>query len=89
MIKPKHSKKFKRDMKKYEHQKAVMHAIREVIESLLKQESLDEKFCDHPLTGNWIGHRECRVKPDLFLIYKSNDECLFLERIGSHSEIFK
>lgn len=89
MLKPKHSKKFKRDIKKYEHQKTIMQALRDVIERLLNQMPLNEKNCDHPLTGNWIGHRECHVKPDILLIYKSDDTTLFLERLGSHSELFK
>ncbi len=89
MLKPKHSKKFKRDKKKFEHQKSAMLNLREVIEHLLKQEPLNEKHCDHPLGGNWIGHRECHIKPDMLLIYKTDDERLFLERVGSHSELFK
>ena len=51
MLKPKHSKKFKRDIKRYEHQKSVMGALKEVIERLLKQLPLDEKNCDHPLVS--------------------------------------
>ena len=59
------------------------------IERLLNQIPLDEKNCDHPLTGNWIDHRECHVKPDILLIYKSDETTLFLERLGSHSELFR
>lgn len=66
-----------------------MIALREIIERLLKQEPLDEKQCDHALTGNWIGHRECHVKPDILFVYKHNESYLFLERLGSHSELFK
>lgn len=43
---------------------------------------------DHPLTGNWVSHRECHVKNDLLLIYKTNNEFLYLSRFGSHSELF-
>lgn len=66
-----------------------MQALQEVIKSLLKQEVLSRKLCDHPLSGNWAGHRECHVKPDILLIYKVDDEYLYLERVGSHSELFK
>lgn len=89
MLKPKYSKKFKRDVKKFEHQKSAMIDLRNIIEHLLKEEPLDNKQCDHSLSGNWVGHRECHVKPDMLLIYKTDDECLFLERVGSHSELFK
>lgn len=89
MLKPKYSKQFKKDQKRYQHQRSFMATLQEVIKSLLQQHPLQEKFCDHPLGGNWMGHRECHVKPDMLLIYKSNQEYLFLERVGSHSELFK
>lgn len=91
MLKPKYSKKFKKDIKKFEHQRAVMLALREVIESILQTQPLEEKYCNHSLVGNWIGHKECHIKPDILLIYKleENDEYLFLERLGSHSDLFK
>ncbi len=68
-----------------------MLALREVIERLLMQELLDKKHRSHFLKGNWIGHQECHIKPDLLLIYRidENKEYLFLERVGSHSDLFK
>lgn len=91
MLKPKYSKSFKKDLKRFEHQKALIIILREVIERLLKHQPLEEKFCDHSLNGIWIGHRECHLKPDFLLIYKidENQEFLFLERVGSHAELFK
>ncbi|WP_438270874.1 type II toxin-antitoxin system YafQ family toxin [Rhodomicrobium lacus] len=45
---------------------------------------------DHALTGNWAGHRECHLKPDLLLIYdKPDDETLVLRRLGSHSDLLE
>jgi mRNA interferase YafQ len=44
---------------------------------------------DHVLTGNWIGLRECHVRPDLLLVYdKPGPDVLILTRLGSHSELF-
>ncbi len=63
-----------------------MQAIREVI---IQEIPLEQHYCDHPLLGKWKGHRECHVKPDVLLIYKTSNTYLFLERIGSHSELFK
>jgi mRNA interferase YafQ len=49
---------------------------------------LPERFRDHPLTGEWIDHRDCHIKPDLVLIYRVPDaESLELVRLGSHSEL--
>jgi mRNA interferase YafQ len=48
-----------------------------------------EKHRDHGLSGEWIDHRECHLKPDLLLIYRKPDaEILQLVRLGSHSELF-
>ncbi|OED44515.1 addiction module toxin RelE [Endozoicomonas sp. (ex Bugula neritina AB1)] len=42
----------------------------------------------HPLAGNWLGFRDCHIKPDLVLIYRVDKTMLQLARIGSHSELF-
>ncbi|MGA2674256.1 MAG: type II toxin-antitoxin system YafQ family toxin [Terracidiphilus sp.] len=57
--------------------------------SLLAADSpLPENFRDHPLTGEWIDHRDCHIKPDLVLIYRVPDaDTLELVRLGSHSEL--
>ncbi len=60
----------------------------DLISRLEKQDKLEARFKDHDLTGNYIGYRECHIKPDLLLIYKTNETQLFLTRIGSHSELF-
>lgn len=89
MLKPKYSKKFKRDLKKYENQLKVMQEIECVLHHLLNSNPLPEKYCDHLLSGDWTRHRECHVKPDVLLIYRKDQEYLYLERIGSHSELFR
>ncbi|WP_238115029.1 type II toxin-antitoxin system mRNA interferase toxin, RelE/StbE family, partial [Vibrio cincinnatiensis] len=35
---------------------------------LQRGEKLDPKNVDHPLTGGWVGFRDCHVKPNLVLI---------------------
>lgn len=50
---------------------------------------LPDKYNDHALTGKWINHRDCHIRPDFLLIYfKRGDNELFLARLGSHSELF-
>ena len=47
--------------------------------------------CCSALVSNWVGHRDCHIKPDLVLIYKKTEEgellILKLFRLGSHSEL--
>ena len=81
-----HSATFKRDFKKHGEIEA---ALIEVLYKLLNDEALPDKYRDHSLTGDWLGYRECHIKPDLLLIYKQSDEnTLRLARLGSHSELF-
>ena len=50
--------------------------------------ALPEKYVDHPLRGQWKDFRDCRVKPDLVLIYrKTSTDVLQLVRLGAHSEL--
>ena len=56
---------------------------------LLSDQFLPENARDHVLSGDWVGYRECHVKPDLLLIYrKPGADTLRLARLGSHSELF-
>lgn len=88
MLKPDPTRRFKKDLKKYEHNKPVKKALETVLSTLLKEEKLPENYLDHALTGNYVGFRECHVKPDVLLIYWTDDEYVHLVRIGSHSELF-
>lgn len=88
MLKPEPTRRFKKDLKKFEHNKPVKKEFDAVLGFLLKEEKLPEKYLDHALTGNYVGFRECHVKPDILLIYWFDDEYVYLTRIGSHSELF-
>lgn len=69
MLKPDPTRRFKKDLKKYEHNKPVKKELETVLGILLKEEKLPEKYLDHALTENYVGFRECHVKPDALLIY--------------------
>lgn len=84
---------FKRDYKRVKatprYSKDVDALVLTIVSALLVDDLLPESCRDHPLTGNWVGYRECHIKPDLLLIYKMSDEqTLRLARPGSHSELF-
>jgi mRNA interferase YafQ len=84
-----YSTQFKKDFKKIA--KMPIPDILEVgniISQLQRGEALAAKNVDHPLSGNWLGFRDCHIKPDLVLIYRVANNTLQLARIASHSEIF-
>ena len=87
------SSAFKRDYKRAKatprHSKDVNSLVSTAVELLLSGQVLPEKNRDHALSGDWVGYRECHIKPDLLLIYRKPDpDTLRLARLGSHSELF-
>lgn len=54
-------------------------------------EALRRRHNMHGLTGNWAGRSECRVANagDWLVIWSSNNETAFFERMGSHDGLFK
>ena len=62
-----------------------------VLDTLLAEKTLDAKYCDHALSGNYKNYREYHIKPDLLLIYKieKTELVLYAVHIGSHSDLFK
>lgn len=86
------SKAFKRDYKrelKGKYRKILNNELVSILDLLARDESLEVRHCDHDLSGNWAGYRECHIKPDLLLIYhKQDQDVLRLARLGSHSKLF-
>ncbi|MHB1592324.1 MAG: type II toxin-antitoxin system YafQ family toxin [Sulfuricella sp.] len=80
-----------RDLKreaKGSYRKTLQDDFVAIVEMLTSDKALDPKYCDHLLSGDWIDHRDCHIKPDLVLIYrKPDDAVLQLVRLGSHSEL--
>jgi mRNA interferase YafQ len=83
--------RFKKDYKregKGQHRETVDADLNAVLSYLVLDTALPERFHDHALTGEWSDHRDCHLKPDLVLIYRTPDaETLELVRLGSHSEL--
>jgi len=86
------SSAFKRDYKKVTttpRHRNLDPLLLVVLALLLEDRSLPESNRDHALSGDWVGYRECHIKPDLLLIYRKPDtDTLRLARLGSHSELF-
>lgn len=68
-----------------------MNALDDVVDMLRQGRSLDENYHDHALSGNYVGFRECHIKPDWLLIYLIEKSILTLTLVetGSHSDLFK
>ncbi len=87
----KFTSRFKKDLKQAKKQGKDIEKLFDVIEKIANDETLDEKYRDHSLVGNYKGARECHIEPDFLLIYEKIEEVLVLTlvRTGSHSDLFK
>jgi mRNA interferase YafQ len=80
---------FKRDYKREKRADPKLDAVlAPIIGQLAGDAALPERLSDHGLSGPWKGFRDCRIKPDLVLIYEKREGKLSLVRLGSHSELF-
>ena len=84
------SSRFKKDYKLAKRQQKNLFLLRDVIEKLVNEQQIPEKFRDHKLTGILKEYRELHLEPDWLLIYRvdENKEELKLARLGSHSELY-
>ncbi|MDO7253443.1 type II toxin-antitoxin system YafQ family toxin, partial [Helicobacter cappadocius] len=57
-----YSKEYKRAIKKF---KKDIHLIESIIDKLASGETLESKYKDHKLKGEYKDFRECHIKPDL------------------------
>ena len=56
---------------------------------ILQGKELPNEARDHNLIGEFKGFREFHLGGDVLLIYKVLDEVLYLQRLGTHSQLFK
>lgn len=74
---------FKRDYKreaKGQHRATLDNELKPIFLALATDQPLEAKYRDHDLIGDWLGYRECHIKPDA--------ETLRLARLGSHNALF-
>ncbi|MBK5969128.1 type II toxin-antitoxin system YafQ family toxin [Thiorhodovibrio litoralis] len=71
-----------------------MNRLKEAMLLLIANDApLAPEWKDHPLEGEWSGHRECHIGGDFLLAYRiddvgKHDQVIFV-RTGTHAELFK
>lgn len=83
-----YSGQFKKDYKKCRKRGVNMELLKDVVATLSIPKPLPPKNRDHSLTGNYKGRKECHITPDWLLIYEIDENDLYLDRIGTHSDLF-
>lgn len=90
IYKVKYSKEFKKSIKKLKNDSTKIELIKSIIARLADNETLEAKYKDHKLKGEYDGFRECHIEPDLLFIYKKEEKdlLLFCLALGTHSKLF-
>jgi mRNA interferase YafQ len=84
-----YSGKFKKDLKRYKHQKSKIEALGKIIRSLESTGRVPEEYDPHKLHGIYEGCMECHVESDFLLIWIDEKTGLIkLLRLGTHNELF-
>lgn len=84
------SNRFRKDLKLARKRGYDLRLLESIVNTLASGQPLPVKNRDHALAGEFSGFRECHILPDWLLVYRIDDEelFLFLSRTGSHSDIF-
>lgn len=89
MLKVNTSGRFKKDLKICVKRGYDLGLLQSIIDVLRIPDKLPEKNKDHYLTGNYKGRKECHIAPDWLLIYEIFEDELYLDRTGTHSDLFR
>ena len=65
-----------------------MSLLNKVVNTLRIPAPLPPANKDHGLVGNYVGRRECHIAPDWLLIYRIDGNALYLDRTGTHADLF-
>ncbi|MBI5798402.1 MAG: type II toxin-antitoxin system YafQ family toxin [Candidatus Yonathbacteria bacterium] len=68
----------------------IQERLEVVVEAIRQRVTLDRKYKDYALHGEYNGYRECHLKPNTLLLYEIDERMslVTLVNIGSHSELF-
>lgn len=91
MLKLETTGQFRKDYKRVKKRGYDMQLLQAVIDTLLAGKKLGRKHRDHPLSGDYVGFKECHILPDWLLVYAIDHDKLILtaSRTGTHSDLFQ
>ncbi|MCR8711194.1 type II toxin-antitoxin system RelE/ParE family toxin [Aliarcobacter butzleri] len=86
-------KSFKKDIQRDKlcgkYSKNDFEILKILINSLQNEETIDKIFKRHSLKGDLLGYESIHIKNDWLLIFKVEDNFLYLVMLGSHSQVYK
>jgi len=89
MLNVRTTNKFEKDSAKIIKRGKNIAKLKKIILELVSGKTLDKKYRDHKLIGDFDGSRECHIEPDWLLIYEVSKNELILKRTGTHADLFE
>ncbi len=89
-----YTKEFLKDWKRLSHSgRYNLNQLKEAMALLVANDGpLPPEWLDHPLSGEWAGHRECHIGGDFLLVYCLDEtgktSMVVFVRSGTHAELF-
>jgi mRNA interferase YafQ len=74
-----------------QHKNFAQDVLDSIIDALAQGKTLEAKYKDHQLTGEFQEYRECHVKNNILLLYQKYEDFLVLTLVdlGTHDDIFR
>jgi len=88
-IDKKFKKDLQRDKKSGKYKSQDFEELKHIMDCLIDQQELEEKYLAHKLIGEWMDYMECHIKPNWLIIYKTDHSQLKFARLGTHQQLFK
>lgn len=88
MLTPVYERSFEKDLKIAKKRGLDIAKLKTLIQDLIEEKPLKQKYRNHKLKGNFVGYWECHITPDWLLIYKKDPDTIHFVRTGTHSDLF-
>ena len=82
------TRRFKKDWRRCEARGLEMILLREIMETLLRDDELDPLRRVHALRCEFRDCTECHVGVDWLLIWRTTEEEIVFVRTGTHDDLF-
>ena len=81
-------REFRRDLNRVRRRGWDVERLHRIVRLLASGSPIPESARLHRLSGDWAGRWECHIAGDWLLVWTEDAETIYLERTGTHSDIF-
>jgi len=80
--------RYQKDFKRAEKRGKDMQKLAAIVELIANGLPLPHRCRPHRLSGDYEDQWECHIEPDWLLIYDIRVNAVWLNRLGTHSDLF-